>query len=266
MLIVKVRLVVPLTLIVLTPKALLTVGDKLTESVSAAVFPLPPLPETTAVEVLSLMPTVCARIFTLTTQSRPAATVAPEKVRLVSAATGLKVGNPQFVDSADGLAATCRPMGRLSVKPTPVRAMLESVFGLEMVKVNVGLASSLTESGLKTLLMTGGATTTMLAVLETIPVPPSVEVITEVVLSLEPLLVPYTRTLTVQVEFAGMLPLLNVRLVAPEAGPKLGVPQPEVLAVGVVQTAKPDGRASVNATPFKIEDGLGLTNVKLSVA
>ena len=211
------------------------------------------------------MPPLTDSIFTLITQSRPAATVAPLNVRIVSGAAGLKVADPQLLICTAGTAATRKPVGRLSVKFTPVRLVFESVLGLVIVNVSEGVSPIFADSLPKTLLIDGGATTTMLAVLEALPVPPSVELMTEVVLSLEPRFVPYTRTLTVQVAFARMVPLLKVKLVAPEEGPKVGLPQPTVLTVGVVQTARPDGRASVNATPVRVVLVFGFTTKKVSV-
>ena len=266
LLIVKVRVVLPLIGIAPTAKPLLSVGAEITVSVSAAVLPEPPLLEVTTEDVLSLIPPTVATTSTLTTQFVSGVTDAPEKVRLVAPATGAKggVGDPQLVADSAGVAATCKPSGsRLSVKPTPVSVVRTSV--LSIVKVKVLVSPTRIVFGLKALLMAGGAITTRLAVLEVRPVPPSVELMTEVMLSFEPWAVPYTRTLTVQVSPFRMLPFVKIRLVAPKAGEKVGVPHPKVLTVGVVQTARPSGRSSVKLTPFRVLSVLGFTTLKVRV-
>ena len=263
--IVKVSVVLPLIGMAPTAKALLTVGANITVRLSEAVPPLPPLVEVTTVDVFALIPPVVAVTSTLITQATPGTTEAPEIVNSVLPAAGLNVGDPQFVTDLAGVAATCKPSdSRLSVKPTPVNVVRISV--LVTVKVKVLVSPTRIVFGPKALLMAGGATTIRLAVLEVVPVPPSLEVTTEVVLSLEPWAVPRTRTLTVQVAPERMLPLLKVRLVALEDGAKVGVPQPTALAVGVVQTARPVGRLSVNATPVRVVPALGFTREKVSVA
>ena len=63
-----------------------------------------------------------------------------------------------------------------------------------------------------------------------------------------------------------MVPFVKVRLVAPKTGAKVGVPQPEVLTVGVAQTARPTGRVSVKLTPLRVVAVLGFTTLKVRVA
>jgi len=96
------------------------------------------------------------------------------------------------------------------------------------------------------LMMTGGATTVMLAV-EVLPGPPSVDV-TCTLLLFAPAVVPVTFTLKVQdVLVASVAP---DRLTAPEPATAVIVPPPQlpVRPLGVA-TTKPAGRVSVNAIP-----------------
>jgi hypothetical protein len=77
------------------------------------------------------------------------------------------------------LLSTVRPVGKVSLKPTPVSAAV--VFGLVMVKVSEVVPFSGMVDGLNELLMVGGATTVIEA-LAVVPVPPSVELTAPVVL------------------------------------------------------------------------------------
>src|SRR5262249_8755673 len=98
---------------------------------------------------------------------------------------------PQTVADAFG---TVRPLGSVSVNPTPVSATV--VFGLVSVKVRVVVPFSGMVDGLNAFAMAGGATTVMLA-LPVLPVPPSVEV-TCTLLFFTPADAPVTFTTTVQ--------------------------------------------------------------------
>src|SRR5437879_3964485 len=77
--------------------------------------------------------------------------------------------------------ATVRPVGSVSVNATPVNATVLAA-GLVMVNVSEVVAFSAMVFGLKTLAIEGGATTVNTAVLLVVPAPPSVELMTPVVL------------------------------------------------------------------------------------
>jgi len=102
----------------------------------------------------------------------------------------------------------------------------------------------------------------MVAVLLVAPVPPFDDVIAPLVLFLTPALVPVTVTATVQVPLAAIVPPLNDRVVSPGLG--ANVPPQDVEAAGVLATANPDGRLSVNATPFSAVVVFGFVIVKVS--
>jgi len=93
--------------------------------------------------------------------------------------------------------ATINPVGRLSLKATPVSTTVLAA-GLVMVKVSVLVPFSGIEVGLNALAIEGGATTARFAVLLVVPVPPSVELIAPVALAVLPATVPFTSTLNVQ--------------------------------------------------------------------
>ena len=125
-------------------------------------------------------------------------TVAPERLMVV----GLVVVNvpPQTV--AEELA-TVSPVGSVSVKATPFRAVVLAA-GLVMVKVSEVVPLSGIELGLKALLSVGGTIT--LRVAEAVPpVPPSGEVTLPVVLFWSPPAVPVTLMEKVQDELAARL-------------------------------------------------------------
>ena len=96
-------------------------------------------------------------MLTLTVQELFAGMDAPvgePKVRVVAPAPGAQVGVPPQVVVAVGVVATCKPVGNVSVKVTPVRAM---EFELDRVKVNVEVPLTAIGSVPKALVMVGGA-------------------------------------------------------------------------------------------------------------
>ncbi len=151
---------------------------------------------------------------------------------------------PQIVAEA---LATVRPVGRVSVNATPVRATVFAA-GLVIVKVNDVVAFCAMLVGLKALAIDGGATTFRVAVLLVAPVPPSVELTAPVVLALAPAVVPVTFTENVQELLAAIVP--PVRLIVPEPAVAVMVPLPQdpVRPLGV-ETTRPAGSVSLKATP-----------------
>ena len=117
MVIVKVRLVVLPTAILLDPNDLEIDGGDATAIDALAVLPVPALVELTFPVVLFFTPGDVAVTLTETVHVPAATMVPPEKVNVVSPAFGENVP-PQFV-LAPGVEATCRPAGRESVKAIP---------------------------------------------------------------------------------------------------------------------------------------------------
>jgi hypothetical protein len=115
---VKLSEVVPFSGMVDAPNAILIVGGDATEMEARAVLPVPPLFEVTAPVMLFCGPAAVAVTLTMTVHVSAAAMVPPEKVSVVSFVFGSKVP-PQLV-LAPVVAATFKPEGRASVKPTPV--------------------------------------------------------------------------------------------------------------------------------------------------
>jgi hypothetical protein len=156
--------------------------------------------------------------------------------------------------------ATVKPVGSVSLKATPVSAV---VFALGLARVNVRLVVPFTATllGLNCLAMVGGATTKMLAVLLATPVPPSVDVGAPAVLVEVPAVTPVTVTDTRHV------PLLAA-MVAPESEivPGLVVvrvpPQIELVPLATVRLL---GSESVNPTPLKLCVVFGFVRVKLTL-
>ena len=150
---------------------------------------------------------------------------------------------PQTV--ADALA-TVKPVGSVSVNATPVKATAFAA-GLVIVNVKLVVAFRAMLVGLKTLAIEGGATTLTLA--EAVPpVPPSVEVTLPVVLFLVPAVGPVTFTLNVQELLAAIVP--PERLIVPEPATAVIVPLPQVpVRPFGVETTRPPGKVSLNATP-----------------
>jgi hypothetical protein len=104
--IVKVSVLTPPTAIGFGENALAMLGGATTDKVSVPVLPVPPLVEVTLPVVLTLAPPVVAVTATVTVQVPLAAMVPPEKLTEVLPAAGAKVGDPQPVVVALGVAAT----------------------------------------------------------------------------------------------------------------------------------------------------------------
>lgn len=260
---VNVSVLTPLIRMVEGLKILLIVGGDATVRVAMAALPVPSSVEVTALLVLSFAPPLVAVILTVAVQELLAAMVPPLKVMMVAPPTGAYVGVPQPDLVALGVADTCRPAGRESVKETFVRAAL--ILGLVMVNVRVLVPLTAIASGEKDLLMVRPVVTVRVAV-AVLPVPPLVEVTAPLVLTLSPLVVGVTLTLTTHVPPVAMVPLENVSEVALAAGEKVGVPHPEVLAEGVAATFRLAGRESLKAIPVRAMEfsgGLVIVNVSL---
>src|ERR1700687_3903244 len=172
------------------------------------VAPVPPLVELTLPVVLLLVPEVVGVTFTLTAHELLAEIVPP--LRLIEVLPAVAVNVPPHVLVAFGVAATCRPPGKVSVTATPLKAV--PVLGLVMVKVRVEVPPTATLVGEKALLILGGATTVREVVLLVVPVPPLVELTAPVVLDLVPAVVPVTFTLTVHELLSAILPPLRLML------------------------------------------------------
>jgi hypothetical protein len=144
--IVKVKVVVPLSGTFDAPKALLIVGGASTVIDALAVPPVPPWFELIAPLTLFLTPALVPVRLTITVHEPLAAIVPPLKVSAVSPGFGENV--PQGA-LAFGVGATCSPEGKASVKETPVTEAV--VFGLVRVNTSVtipfnGMLGTLTDA------------------------------------------------------------------------------------------------------------------------
>jgi hypothetical protein len=166
----KVSEVVPFSGIDAAPKTLLNVGGPTTVMLAFDVFPVPPLVEETVTE-LFLTPAVVPVTFTKKVQELLIPSVAPERLTLEEAAVAVIVPPPHAPVSPFGVATTT-PAGRLSVKATPVSAML--ALGLLTVKVNFVFWFTPMLEAPKALVIVGGVPTVRFAV-AVLPVPPFVE-------------------------------------------------------------------------------------------
>ena len=180
-------------------------------TINVAVFEVAPRTavsvEVTGLVVLLKVPAEVAVTSTVSVQLPPTAMVPPLRVSVVSPDTGEKVGEPQFKVLAIGALATCRPAGRLSVKPTPVSGTVFPA-GSVSVKVSVVIPPCTIVLGAKDLVMVGGATTVSVAE-AVFPFPPFVEVTEPLVLFFKPLVTPVTLTVTVQVLLGTIVPPAN---------------------------------------------------------
>ena len=171
---VKVRVLVPLIMMVVGEKALLMAGVPITRIDADAVLPEPPSVEDILPVVFVTVPATVPVTFTLIVQDSPTPSVPLATVIELSPAEAEMVGMVLQVVTEFGVAATCRPPVKLSVKPTPVSGM-ELTAGLVSVKVRVLVALIMMEVGEKALLIAGGPAAEIVAY-AAFPSPPSVEV------------------------------------------------------------------------------------------
>ena len=154
--------------------------------VAEAVLPVPPLVELTAPLTLLKTPAAAPVTLTVTVQDEATAIDPPEKLMLPEPAVAAAV--PVQVPPKPFGVATTSPVGSVSVNATPASATVLAA-GLVSVKVSVETPFTAMAVGLNALAMEGGATTTMDA--EAVPpVPPSVEVMSPVVLFCVPAAMP----------------------------------------------------------------------------
>jgi len=185
------------------------------------VFPVPPLVEVTLPVVLTFEPEVVVVTITLTEHEAPASTVPP--IKLTLAAPAIAVNVPPHELLAPGVEATCRPVGKLSVTATPLKAAPGLGFVMASVRLVVPLTAMFPAPN--AFVIEGGATTSKLAVLLVAPVPPSVELMAPVVLLFPPAVVPVTFTLIAHEPAAETAPLLKLMAVLPPTAPATVPPQ-----------------------------------------
>ncbi len=149
------------------------------------------------------------------------------------------------------------------MKPTAVSGT--AGFGLLMVKVKGNEFTTVLDAAPNDLLIAGGAITagtTVTTTVEVLPAPPFVEV-TATLLLCAPVAVPVTLTEKVQEEPPAIVAEVSDTL--PDPATAVIVPPPQLPARPLgVDTTKPAGRESVNATPVR-GTPFGLLIVKLRV-
>src|SRR6478609_1681184 len=265
LLMLKVNDVLAFSRMLAAPNALVIVGGVPTVRFAVAVLPVPPLVEASVPVVFVYWPASAQATRTENWHWLLALMVAPVSAMPVGAVV-VSVP-PQTVEVA---LATVRPVGSVSVKATPVSAVVFAA-GLVIVNCSEVVAFSAIVFGLNTLAIEGGATTFSKAVLLVLPVPPSVELMASVVLLASPATVPVP--LTVKVHDALCATLAPLRLITPVPAVAVTVP-PQVLATpfGVATTSVADpgppltGSVSLNATPLRspLTETFGLLMVKVT--
>ena len=228
-----------------------------------AVAPVPPSVEVMAPVVLFCWPATVPLTFTEKVQEELCARVAAE--RLMTLLNRVRVAvmapPPQVPVRPLGVART-RPAGKVSLKAMPLSEAAVLLFCT--VKLREVEPSSGMLAAPKALLRTGGtvAALTVTEAVEVLPAPALVEV-TCTLLFFTPLVL--AVTFTEKVQEALVARVAPARLTTDEAAVAVMVPPPQepVSALGVA-TTKPDGNASVKATPASatvLAMGLAITNV-----
>lgn len=220
--------------------------------------PVPPFDEVTAEVVFNFAPAVVIWTVTLSSHAPPGGMVPPE--RLTTDAPAAAVNVPPALLDGFGTDATFMPDGRLSVNPTPSSGTL--ALGLVRVKVKVVVPPIGTNGAPKALVITGGATTVMDAVLLGSPVPPSVETTALVESVWTPAAAPTMVIVIVPDEPAAIVPA--VKVIEPAPGAAFIVPPvPLLVAPDGLATFNPAGSGSVNATPVSAIVGFGFEIVNV---
>jgi hypothetical protein len=240
--IVKFRLVVPLSGILDAPNDLAIVGGATTVIVAALLVPpVPPFADDTFPLVLFLTPAVVPVTVTLNVQL-PLAAIAPPASAIMLGAVVVTVPPPQ--PAADPLG-TVSPAGSVSVTATPVKAVV--VFGFVIVKVRTLVPPIGIVAASNDLVIDGGPTTVSVAVLLVPPAPLSFELIAPVVLFQTPVVEPVTVTLNEQPPLAASIPPEKLMVL----GEVVETMPPQAAAGPEVGTVIPAGNVSVNETPVK---------------
>lgn len=251
--IVKLRLVVPLSGICEAPNDLEIVGGASTFIVAVLLaVPVPPFVELTAPVVLFLAPAVVPVTVTVITQLLLEAMDPPVNA-MVPGAVVVRVPPPQVVEVPLG---TVRPDGNVSVNATPLSVVV--VFGLVIVKVRTLVPFNGMVAASNDFEIAGAPITVSVAVLLVDPVPLSFELIAPLVLFHTPAAAPVTVTLKEHIPLAARVP--PVRVIVPGAV-VVTVPPPHVVEVPFA-TVSPAGSVSVNATPVnpRLEFGFVMVN------
>jgi hypothetical protein len=253
---VNVMVDVPPTEVLVGEKALLILGGATTVTLAIAVLPVPPLVEVTLPLVLVYDPAAAPVTVTLNWHWLLVLMPAPDNV--------IPVGEVVVSVPPQGVAvpfATVRPVGSVSVNPTPVSAT-GFVAGLVMVNVRDVVPFRATVEEPNAFAIEGGPSTASVAVLLVPPVPVSFELTAPVVLLFCPALVPVTFRLTLHDELAGKVPPLRLKLLLP-AVPPVTFPLQVLLRPGTDATTNPDGRLSATETPVRASVEFGLLMVKV---
>ncbi len=188
-----------------------------------------------------------------------AATVAPVRDIVVLPAFAVSVP-PQIGPVAPPELATTRPLGKLSVKPTPVR--LEA-FVLLMVKVSDVLCPILIDEAPNAFVIEGGeSVVTLIDAFAVPPLPPSFEVTLLVTLFLLPPVVAATLTENWQVPLAATVAPANDTELLPELA--VTVPPQSDPVAPPLATTRPLGKLSVKPTPVRVVEVFVLLMVKVS--
>src|SRR5260221_4089095 len=225
------------------------------------VLAVPPFVELTVTE-LALSPVVVPVTVTLKEQVPLAASEPPlsEMVSSVGETLLVTVNVPPHCELED--VTTSKPVGKVSVKLTPVSAV--AVLGFVIVNDRLVVFPVKIGFAVKDLAITGGSIT----VSDEVPMPPevvlgpvSVEETLLLTFVYDPAVAPVTVILIVHVPLAAIVP--------PESEIVRGEVRVKVPAVQAVEvpdvTVKPDGSTSLNETPVKAVVVLGFVSVNVSV-
>ena len=213
--------------------------------------------DVTLAMVLVLVPVVVAVTLIVITHVPLDARVPPASERLPLAAVAVAVPL-QLLLSAFGVATT-RPAGRLSAKAKPATAKV--ALGLLIVTVSeVVPPTGIVAAPNACVTWRGTSELTVMVAVAELPVPPLVEVTGEVELFFVPEVVPVTLTENAHDALAAIV--APDKLAEPDPAVAVMVPPPHdpVSPLGV-ETTRPAGSVSLNATPVRAVEAFGLVMV-----
>lgn len=226
-----------------------------TTTLAVDVLPVPPSTDWTVTELIAIA-SIVPLTFTLN-EHEAVAGIVPVILMTLLPGVAVMVPAPHDPVSPFGVLTT-KPVGKLSVKLTVSETV---ALGFRILKLRVVPPPTGMASRLNILLITGGATTVMLAE-PGLPGPPSMDVTLLVELFSTPATIPFTTMFNVQVPKGGRVIPLAVRTLGVNVSALAGHTPPDVTGP---TAASPEGRLSVKPTPVSATVGFGFVIVKVRI-
>ncbi len=256
--IVKAKVELPPTVMVLGLNAFIIIGGPTTVSVAAAGSPFPPLVDVTAEVVLFFTPTVDPVTLNDKVHDAPGAKVTPTSENVVDPAVA-PVGVPPQLLTKLGVVATATPSGSGSKKAMPVSVTAGLIFGFPTVKVKTEVPFRGILGGVKDLASVGGLIT--FNVSHATPVVAGGIQFWDAVPGM---LLSTTLTVTLQNAKGPKVAPLSEKLGDPAVAPET-VPPQLFVRLGTAAMTTPTGSGSLKPTPVRANPAFWFVMVMATV-